>query len=169
MNLKQVCFGLLVLASLFYFSGCNYDYWAPSFPYSVGVYVEPGFPADSALEGCKAWNEVGANCHQEPDVDKAFVRVYNNTEKCANGTDYAWTYPSNHAEPHSDIYVKLDCDRSIFIDTITHEFGHAFGMPHLPEPNAVMYHTVVAQTMRGPHVKLTAADVEEFSRVWSQQ
>jgi hypothetical protein len=49
------------------------------------------------------------------------------------------------------------------VATIAHEFGHAFGIEHTPEPDSIMFHQLNAQQQQ-----LTAADLRAWQRTCQQ-
>jgi Matrixin len=154
-------------------SGCDYDYsfWAPSFPYSVGVYSAPGIPQEAssdALEGCRVWAPLGINCHPEADASKAFVKIMPDPHPCVGdtrGNIAAETQWATRTITHSDIWLKVGCNSGIWAVLFAHEFGHAWGLEHNPHPEALMYANLT-QPAVGFH--LTQWDIEEFDTVWNR-
>jgi hypothetical protein len=99
-------------------------------------------------------------------ANRIVIRWIDTLEQVRNGTDLLslaatrrWVWPSTQAIAGAEIYlhvtpIRLRGGGPCFTHALLHEFGHALGLGHLPDTDAVM-----REGLGSCHHTLTAADV----------
>lgn len=166
--MKRPLFALFCLTALCWlFAGCGpQPYWSAGFPSTVGVRVDQRLPADLVIRACNVWSAFGINCYQDDNAETAFVYVVPETEDTSCKDWLGITVLSDAEYRHNTIHIKTNCTEYSFDVAVAHEFGHAWGLMHASEPDALMYYQLQAYK-RAPTI--TDGDVNEFKLAWPDQ
>lgn len=132
-----------------------------------GIWIASDVPVGPVLAACAMWGEFGLSCNQTVDKDDAWIVVESGHEPdCRFDQGNIWLGSSNWRR----VSIRTVCwplaDTSSaqaegMRITVTHEFGHALGLSHVNDPDAVMW----PESKWGVNA-FTAADRMEFLRVW---
>ena len=82
-----------------------------------------------------------------------------NTVNASNGEQFdEGEYVEDASGRHIDIYQFENQDKLLRV--MEHEMGHAIGLQHVSDPDAIMYYL-----NEGSNEKLTQADIDELKKV----
>jgi hypothetical protein len=172
----------LALIALLWLSGCHRIVYPGNGPLVV-VTLDDDFYNHYILEGAKQYQEAGliAEGIRVWDACGAHLRMmeqltndeklvadaaphlhfnYSDFDPTLWGSTMAGDYVSWNGQITLYSWAMAEFDKTTLIEEAAHESGHAIGLNHVPDSNAIMFWQLHYSD------KLEAADFAEHARVW---